>query len=147
MKQSTLTHKTALKLCTEVDPFDGVKPCYLNRVPGYSDQSKKDSRCRKAKQKSHRICNEVSKVLSMALAGDMSNPMLQSLQVVSVTAEGAGQYLCVTVGHYDNEFDVTESQLITELKRVQGYLRSAITQRINRKRVPTLLFRYVGMLE
>lgn len=71
--------------------------------------------------------------------------MLQALQVISVIPEANGQYLCVTVSHYDAELSVNESQVITELKRVQGYLRSVITQRINRKRVPSLLFRYVGI--
>lgn len=147
IRNNNATQKSALKLCAEAGPFDGIKPCYLYREPGYLDKSVKLSRNQKDKQKSSRICNEVAKVLSMALMGEMSNPMLQGLQIVSVTAEGDGQYLCVSVGHYDTEFKVSESQVVAALKRVQGYLRSTITQRINRKRVPTLLFRYVGIIE
>jgi len=147
VSNNKIVQEPVFKLCAETDPFDGIKPCYLYREPGYVDQSEKLSHCRKAKQKSYRICNEVSKVLAMTLAGDMKNPMLQGLQIVSVTAEGSGQYLCVTVGHYDMELTASESQIVAELKRIQGYLRSAITQRINRKRVPALLFRYVGIMQ
>lgn len=127
----------AAKLCAELGPEDGVDPRYLH----------KEYRYKKDHQKSSRLCSEVARVLSMVLTGDMSNPLLQTLQVIDVTSESDGQFLCVTVGHYEADFVLDDLQLISELKLVQGYLRSAITQRVNRKRVPALKFRYVGIME
>jgi len=84
-------------------------------------------------------------VISLVLAGEMGNPVLQNLQVQNVSLESGGQFLNISVAHYDTGLEVDSHGVISELKRIQGYLRSAITQRINRKRVPALKFTYVGI--
>jgi len=126
-----------LSLCAEIGPEDGIDPRYLKKFTCDKNYD----------QKSSRLCNEVSKVLSLVLAGDMGNPVLQALQVMNVSTESGGEFLNIRLAHYETHFNVNEQQLISELKRVQGYLRSAISQRINRKRVPALKFTYVGIIE
>ncbi len=124
-------------LCAEPGPEDGIDPRYLSSVQG----RKVDH------QKSSRLCNEVVKVLSLVLAGEMSNPVLQALLVVDVTTEGNGQYLRVSLGYMEQGVEIDEIQVLTALIQVQGYLRSVIAQHINRKHVPVLRFHYVGLIE
>lgn len=127
----------AFNLCAVYGPGDGVDPRYQNNETSNNRGNKSSSR----------LCNEVLKVLSLVLAGEMCNPILQSLQVINVVSVSDGQYLDVTVAHYETVDILEEHQVVAELKLIQGYLRSAITQRINRKRVPNLKFRYIGFME
>ena len=125
------------RLCAEPGPEDGIDPRYLSSVQG----RKVDHR------KSSRLCNEVVKVLSLVLAGEMSNPVLQALLVVDVTTEGNGQYLRVSLGCLEQGVEIDGIQVLAALIQVQGYLRSVIAQHINRKHVPALRFHYVGLIE
>lgn len=128
----------AFNLCAVYGPGDGVDPRYQNNETSNNRGNKSSSR----------LCNEVLKVLSLVLAGEMCNPILQSLQVINVVSVSDGQFLDVTVTHYETIDVLADDQhVVAELKLIQGYLRSAITQRINRKRVPNLKFRYIGFME
>jgi len=132
MKKINLASTDVSNLCAQTGEEDGIDPRYLKKY----QEDKKDH------QKSSRICNEVTKVISLVLAGDMGNPVLQNLQVQNVSAESDGQFLNISVAHYATDLEMDSCCVIFELKRVQGYLRSAISQRINRKRVPALKFTY-----
>lgn len=137
-KATDRLNNEAFNLCAVYGPGDGIDPRY---------QSNETSNNRGIKR-SLRLCNEVSKVLSLVLAGEMCNPLLQSLQVINVVSVSDGQFLDVTVAHYEAIDTLVDDQhVVAELKLIQGYMRSAITQRINRKRVPNLKFRYVGFME
>lgn len=137
MKNNTKWINAATKLCAEFGPEDGIDPRYLVK-----DQGRKIGH-----QNVLRMCNEVIKVLSLVLAGDMRDPVLQSLQVIDVTAEGNGQFLHVTVGCPECGSEINEIEALDALTQVQGYLRSEIALCINRKRVPALRFHYVGLIE
>ncbi|NOX92158.1 MAG: ribosome-binding factor A [Gammaproteobacteria bacterium] len=124
-------------LCAEPGPEDGIDPRYLSSAQG----QKVDH------QKSSRLCNEVVKVLSLVLTGEMSDPLLQAMLVIDVAVEGNGQFLRVSLGHQEPGMEIDEMQVLAALTQAQGYLRSVIAQRINRKRVPALRFHYVGLIE
>ena len=124
----------ATQLCAEFGPEDGIDPRYLIK-----NQDRKSGQ-----QNSLRMCSAVTKVLSLVLAGDMNDPILQSIHVVDVTTEGNGQFLRISIGCQTCDSEFNELQVLDALTQVQGYLRSAIAQCINRKRVPALRFQYVG---
>lgn len=129
--------KTAASLCAEISAEDGVEPRIF-----MAKQSRK-----KSSAKELQLGKEAARILSLVLAGETKSPLLRDLVVLSVLPEGNGQQLCVTVGHYatDNPFD--ESQVLAALASAQGLLRTVLAQSINRKRVPMLSFRYLGILD
>ncbi len=124
-------------LCLAFGEEDGVDPKFLARKAGRKT----------ARYKDLQLGKETSRIVALVLADAVNHPLLSDLQVVSVLPEYCGQHLCVTVGHYGVMPDVTEVEVVAELKRIQGVLRCALAQAINRKRTPMLSFRYVGLID
>lgn len=89
------------------------------------------------------LCKEAQHTLSLVLAGELSDPILQNLEVVEVGADESGQFLFVTVCHIATGLTPNENQTLNKLKAIQGYLRTAIAQSVKRKRVPALKFKIV----
>ncbi|MCP4041562.1 MAG: hypothetical protein GY731_06340 [Gammaproteobacteria bacterium] len=77
----------------------------------------------------------------------MNEPILRDLAVLSVTPEGDGSSLRITVGHHHSDGAVQEACVFRGLMAVQGYLRSTVAAAINRKHVPSLSFKYVGTID
>jgi ribosome-binding factor A len=127
----------AASLCLKFGEEDGIDPKYLARKAGRKT----------ARHKDLQLGKEASRIVALVLADAVNHPFLSDLQVLSVLPEHNGQRLCVTVGHYGAMPDVTEVEMVEELKRIQGVLRCALAQAINRKRMPMLSFRYVGLIE
>lgn len=127
--------KTAASLCAEISDEDGVEPRFL--------MAKKPRK--KSSAKELQLGKEAARILSLVLAGETDNPLLRDLVVLSAWPEGNGQHLCVTVGHYATA-PFEEAQVLEALSRAQGLLRTVLAQSINRKRVPVLSFRYMGVL-
>ncbi len=133
MKNSKQWLNEAKQLCDELGPEDGVDPRILAR--------KQDT-----KPKSHKgqqLCKEAKHTLSLVLAGELSDPTLQNLEVVDVTTNEDGQFLYVSVSHIDTGIAPDEHQILIKLQAIQGYLRSAIAQSVKRKRVPAFKFKLV----
>ena len=128
---------SAASLCLEFGEEDGIDPRYLTR---------KDER-KTARHKDLQLGKEASRIVALVLADAVNHPLLSDLQVVSVLPELNGQRLCVTIGHYNDMHDVTEVEIVAALKPLQGVLRCALAQAINRKRTPMLSFRYIGLIE
>lgn len=127
---------SAASLCLEFGEEDGIDPKYLTRKVGRKT----------ARHKDLQLGKEASRIVALILADAVNHPLLSDLQVVSVLPEHNGQGLCVTVGHYGHNPEVTEVEVVGELKRIQGVMRYALAQAINRKRTPMLTFRYVGLI-
>lgn len=126
----------AASLCLEIGEDDGIDPKYLARENGRKT----------ARHKDLQLCKEARRIIALMLADAVNHPLLFALQVVSVQPELNGQRLCVSVGHFGDKPDVTEAEVIAALKPLQGVLRCALAQAINRKRTPMLAFRYVGLI-
>jgi len=127
----------ANQVCGEIGPDDGIDPRYLHEGHGRKSVS----------YKTMQLCKEAGKVLSMIFNGELGEPILNELQVIRTDSEGEGQFIRVTLGHIDPELVLDEGEVMSALSRVKGYLRTAIAQQINRKRMPALKFKYAGLIE
>ena len=101
----------------------------------------KESRS-KTSHKTLQLCKEASRIVTLVLAGETQHPLLRDLHVLSVVPEQEGQSLYVTVAHYGNDLQVSVDEILAALKQMQGLLRCALAQAVNRKNSPTLRFRY-----
>ncbi len=135
MKTKSNWLKGAVQLCSAFGPEDGIDPRYL----------KKHSERDESHKASLRLCSEVSKTLALVLAGDVSDPLLQNIDVIEVKPIDNSRILVVIVGHY-KATDVNELAVLMALSKAQGVLRCAIARSIHRKYVPALRFKYVGTL-
>jgi ribosome-binding factor A len=135
MKNQTSWASTAADLCVEFGEEDGIDPRYLV----------KNSRP-KTSHKTLQLCKEVSRIVTLVLAGETQHPLLRDLHVLSVIPEQEGQSLCVTVAHYASDVQVSDDEILSALKQVQGLLRCALAQALNRKHTPVLRFRYAGVV-
>ncbi len=122
----------ARKLCAEVGTEDAVDPLYLARQREENQHNK-----RKIRQ----LCRETERLVSLVLSGEVSDPLIQDLQVLHVSPESNGPYLMITLCHPNLCNTNLETQILTRLQRLEGYLRSVITQSVCRKRVPRLKFK------
>jgi ribosome-binding factor A len=128
--------KNVGNLCAEFGEEDGIEPRYLTA----KQASKKVSR------KNLQLCKEAARIIALVLTGEAKLPLLRDLQVLSVEPEADGQQLCVSVGLYANDVQVSEAQVLESLHQVQGLLRSALAHALHRKHTPTLNFRYVAVI-
>jgi len=131
MKNQTSWAANAASLCVEFGEEDGIDPRYFV----------KESRS-KVSHKTLQLCKEASRIVTLVLAGETQHPLLRDLHVLSVVPEQEGQSLYVTVAHYGNDLQVSVDEILAALKQMQGLLRCALAQAVNRKNSPTLRFRY-----
>lgn len=127
--------KNARPLCAEFGAEDGIDPRYLST-----------KEARKASRKSLQLSKEAARIIALVLTGETKQSLLRGLQVLSVEPEADGQQLRVTVGLCGEDLHVSETEVQTRLKQVQGLLRSALAHALHRKHTPTLNFHYVGVL-
>jgi len=131
MKQTNQWLNEAKQLCEELGPEDGMDPRILAR-----------SMMEKPKQhKAKQLCKEAKHSLSLVLAGELSDPVLQNLDVVDVTTDENGQFLLVTLSHVASGLTLSDMCIENKLQTIQGFLRAQIAQSVKRKRVPALKFR------
>jgi ribosome-binding factor A len=133
MKNQSSWASSATNLCVEFGEEDGIGPRYLV----------KDSRS-KTSHKTLQLCKEASRIVTLVLTGETQHPLLRDLHVLSVAPEHEGQSPCVTVAHYACDLQVSDNEILAALKRVQGLMRCALAQALNRKHTPVLRFRYVS---
>ncbi|HVX85527.1 MAG TPA: ribosome-binding factor A [Phycisphaerae bacterium] len=99
------------------------------------------SRNEKPDHKTAALCKQVHRALSLALAGECADPLLQSLLVDAVLpAPHAGHLLVRLLSP-----DASPADLLPRLELVTGLLRNAIAQSINRKRTPQLSFQILPL--
>jgi ribosome-binding factor A len=116
----------------EVDADDGLDP---------RDFFKKESRPASASRKAQQLCSQVSETLYQLFA-ESTDPVVQSLQVVSVTpAPDASQLLVIVTPSIGAQVSADEAS--AGLARAGGWLRGEIATSITRKRVPQLAFRFL----
>jgi ribosome-binding factor A len=119
----------------EVQPDDGLDPrdFFDRRQPKRKDN-------RKAKQ----LCRQAAETLDLVLSGEMHDPVLAGLHVVSVVPAPDSSRLLVTL-HADvpvHQFD--RKQIEERLEQSKGRLRSAVAAAITRRKAPVLMFNVIG---
>ncbi len=134
MNNQTSWAKSAANLCLEFGEEDGIDPRYLTnksarKTPPY---------------KLLQLCKECSRTVALVLSGEVSQPLLRELQVLSVKPDKHEQTLCVTLAHLSDDKAISADDVVVALQPVQGLLRCALAQALNRKHVPGLRFHYAG---
>ncbi|MGV7220865.1 MAG: hypothetical protein ACQ9MH_05015 [Nitrospinales bacterium] len=124
-------------LCEEINPDDGVDPRkYFSKVSkSYSNR------------KAFQLCKEIKLTLNLTFAGELVDPYLQNLSVHDMKPIPNSADLLVIliwIGDWDY-FDETE--ILSAVKKVYGYLRSEVARSINRKRVPAFSIRLLNPQE
>lgn len=105
------------------DPkFDGIKAEWPNKVVN-----------RKALQ----LCAQIADILNLTFA-QLANEVLQGLYVAAVVPAPDSSQMLVTLVSPQNASEIMEN-----LQKANGYLRSEVALGINRKRVPQLKFQVV----
>lgn len=131
MNKPTQWLNAARQLCDEIGPEDGIDPRYLPR------HTETKSRNHKTRQ----LCREARRILSLILPGEVSDPLLQNLEMVDVTTNDECEFLWVTLIHTDGGVATDNNEIERRLHAMQGFLRSAIARAVRRKRVPALKFK------
>ncbi len=135
MKNQTNWAVSAASLCVEFGEEDGIDPRYLVKEPRS-----------KTSHKTLQLCKEANRIVTLVLVGETQHPLLRDLHVLSVVPEQEGQSLYVTVAHSGDDLQVSGDEILATLKRVQGLLRCALAQAVNRKHTPVLRFRYADVV-
>jgi ribosome-binding factor A len=89
------------------------------------------------------FCRQVQRALTLALAGDVHDEMLQQLSVESVQPAPTCNHLLVQLG-VPAGLSAPIGEWLARLERVKPVLRRAIAQTSSRKRVPDLSFMLVS---
>lgn len=137
MKSSKAMLQQASVLCSELDPEDGIDTRRLARTYAHQKQRRKD----------RQLCREVQRVLNLVFAGEVSDPLLQDLYIESVEGGEQGLPLYIYIQDTQAMDDERRNALLESLHKIQGYLRCAIAQSVNRKKVPALQFRLGSIVQ
>lgn len=106
-------------------------------------RARPESRAQNVKQdrKMKQLCRQVQRTLSLAIGGELADPMLSELWVEDVwPAPDAGR-LCVRLRVPQRGASVAE--IHRRLGAVEGFLRAEIARAITRKRAPQLSFELI----
>ncbi len=136
MKESRHWLNEARQLCDELCHEDGLDPRILAR----SFETKTKT------HKNQQLCKKAQHALSLVLAGNVGDPVLQNLEVTEVRSDEHRQFLIVSVRHLDLGLAADEHKTLDKLQAIQGYLRSSIARSVKRKRVPALKFKMLRIL-
>jgi ribosome-binding factor A len=96
----------------------------------------------KSERKTQQLCRQVFRTLTIALAGECGDPILQDLCVDSVTPAPDATRLLVSV-ICPNRPEFVAMDVLLRLQKVQGLLRHAVATDIVRKRAPELAFHVI----
>lgn len=96
-----------------------------------------------SRRKKDQLCRQVEERLSLVLAGEVDDPVVQELYVVGVHAEPGGADLIVSVAFPPGRRDPPVLEAMRRLAALRPFLRAEIAAAIHRKRTPGLMFRVV----
>lgn len=129
------TREKMLEMCGEIHEDDGVDPREFfksGRGPHKQDH--------KAKQ----LCRQAAETLDQVLSGEMSDPRLACLRVVSVQPAPDASRLLVTLVADCAAEEFYRDEIEERLAASSGRLRTAVASAITRKKAPTLSFVLLG---
>lgn len=136
MKSKHKQMQEMASLCDEIGVDDGIDPHKLSKN---KDHEKTDLR------KVRQLCKHIEKTLNLVFDGELSDPLFNSLSIVSVRPSDMKSQIIVTVA---TSSTMEDSALIMQaLQNVKGYLRSAVANSIRRRRVPDLNFQLLSLIQ
>ena len=89
--------------------------------------------------KTSQLCREVERQLTLVLEGEVEDPLLEGVQVTSVSPLDGTALLKVEVCIPEDHLDVA-SVVLARLNGAAGWLRREVASAIHRKRTPQLTF-------
>jgi ribosome-binding factor A len=125
-------------LCAEVHADDGVDPREFLSRRG----------CRggvhpRIHRKDLQLAKQVSHAIGLALQGDLSDPVLQDLQVVSVRPAPDALHLTVVLEMTSFSEKADLATVLSHLEGARGMIRGLVTSAITRKRAPELSYQVI----
>lgn len=132
LKRKYRTARQAEGLAADFHEDDGVDPRRLS-----SRVTRRDA---DMDHKSLQMCKEAARALSISLQCDCSDPVLQCLEVVSVTPAGNANRLRVVVRPAGETIGALPDDILARLAAITGFLRARIAASITRRRVAELSF-------
>jgi len=124
----------AQPLCAQLGPDDGVDPRTMSR----------GSHGKIANRKARQLCAQILKTLSLVLQGECNDDLLRDLLVESVVPAPDSSRLLVTVVPSPATGAVSPGPMMERLAQATGKLRAEVAGAIHRRKVPELIFRFVG---
>lgn len=131
MKSDKTWLRVANQCCAEIGPEDGIDPRHLSK-------QHKDS---KRRHKDMQLCKRAKRTADLVFAGETLNQLLRELVVDRVELSANGNQLLMTVLVEPNLPPEQTVSIADALTHVKGYVRAAVAQAIERKRVPAIRFR------
>lgn len=134
MKSRKPSHRDILSSCSEIRPDDGIDP---RTFFGKSER-------KKSNHKNLQMCGEIARTLSLVLAWESGDDLLQALIVESVQPAPDSSRVLVTVRVQPRAEVVDIGQVQERLHQCRGRFRTEVAAAIHRKRVPELVFRVLS---
>lgn len=125
--------KVLRPLCAQLHEDDGIAPHELFR----------SRRVRRTDHKDLQLCKQVYRVLSTLLAGGFSDPLIQSLVVVSVTPAPDASRLMVSIRSTIAAGGCDVDSVLARLQSIQSILRIEVAASICRRKAPELVYQVV----
>lgn len=119
-------------LAADLHDDDGIDP--------RKDRSRNGHRSEGFDRKMLQLCKEAARALEMTLACDCRDPILNDVEIVSVTPGMSANQLSVAVAYAGDDAGVDADEVLARLSGVAGFLRSEVARAVNRRRVPELRF-------
>jgi ribosome-binding factor A len=126
-------------LCGEVHADDGIDP-----REGSSRSEPQGRRSRKSNRKDLQLAKQVFRAIDAVLRGELTDPVLQDLEVVSVQPAPDATHFLVILRPTKLDDRVSVSSVLERLERVHRFLRHQVAAAITRKRAPELSFQVIG---
>lgn len=122
-------------LCAEVHADDCVDPREL-----FSRRGGQQGRGARVHRKDLQLAKQVFHAIELAFQGDLSDPVLQDLHVISVRPAPDATNLAVVFEMTPTHGKMELATVLEHLERARGMLRVLVTRAISRKRAPELSF-------
>ncbi len=119
--------------CDEMHEDDGIDPRILRRNADRIKNSHQE----------HRLCKQISDVISVLFSGVCSDERLCMLGVESVKPAPDISCLCITVFPLYSTPQPDPEEIMLLLKTAKSFLRKEVAAEISRRRVPDFTFRVI----
>lgn len=131
MKSKKTWNRRGDDLAADLHDDDGIDP-RKDRCRGFYRSEGFD-------RKMLQLCKEAARSLEATLACDCRDPILNDVEIMSVTPSGANQ-LSVAVAYAGDDAGVDPNEVLARIAGVARFLRSEVARAVNRRRVPELRF-------
>ena len=125
--------------CGEVHDDDGIDPREV-----LSRRGSREQRTRKSNRKDLQLAKQVCRAIDAALRGELTDSVLQELEVASVQPAPDATHFMVTLRPAMLGDRVSVSAALERLDKVHSFLRHQVAAAITRKRAPELSFHVIG---